>query len=166
LHEGLLQAMQRGAELGSSGRHQLLEPIITQTFDFDTIGRIVLGSHWSTLTPEQQRTFIDRFTVLTIATYTDNFSAFNGESFTTNGSERQANSIIVHTEMHTGDETIRFDYVLRGQQQQWRIVNVLAQGVSDIALKRADYGAVVDNQGFEFLLGKLDEKIKQLATDD
>ena len=162
LHTGLLQAMHGGTELGHAGRRELLAPIVNATFDFVTISRIVLGTHWASLTEQQRRDFMERFAALTTATYASNFSSYGGETFTTNGSEHQASSVIVHTQLHTGTETIRFDYVLRGPD--WHIVNVLAQGVSDIALKRAEYSAVIASQGFDALLAKLDEKIRQLIA--
>lgn len=164
LHAGLLQAMQRGSELGFTGRRALLAPVVNETFDFATISRIVLGNHWSTLAEPRQRAFTERFAALTIATYADNFASFSGEAFSSTGSERQASSLIVRTQMRSDTETVRLDYVLRGPG--WRIVNVLAQGVSDIALKRADYGAVLAKEGFDALLGKLDDKIRQLENDE
>lgn len=161
LHAGLLQAMQGGTELGHAGRRELLAPIVNATFDFATISRIVLGTHWATLTEQQRGGFMDRFAALTIATYASNFSSYGGETFAAGGSERQASSVIVHAQLHSATEAVRLDYVLRGPD--WRIVNVLAQGVSDIALKRAEYGAVIASQGFDALLDKLDDKIRQLA---
>lgn len=162
LHAGLLQAMHGGTELGHAGRRDLLAPIVNATFDFATISRIVLGTHWASLTEQQRRDFIDRFAALTITTYASNFSSYGGETFAAGSSERQASSVIVHSQLHTTAEAVRLDYVLRGPD--WRIVNVLAQGVSDIALKRAEYGAVIASQGFDALLAKLDDKIRQLAN--
>jgi phospholipid transport system substrate-binding protein len=52
-----------------------------------------------------------------------------------------------------------FDYLLRKVDNQWRIVNVIANGVSDLAVKRAEYRQIIKTEGFNSLLTKLREKI-------
>ncbi|MEE8316618.1 MAG: ABC transporter substrate-binding protein [Syntrophobacteria bacterium] len=42
-------------------------------------------------------------------------------------------------------------------------MNVVAEGVSDLSLKRADYTSYLKKKGFDALLRKLNEKIQQYA---
>jgi phospholipid transport system substrate-binding protein len=58
---------------------------------------------------------------------------------------------------------VQLDYRLHHTAGQWRIVNIIAEGVSDLALKRADYSAFLKSNGFEALLKKLNEKINQYS---
>jgi phospholipid transport system substrate-binding protein len=55
------------------------------------------------------------------------------------------------------------DYLLHRPGNQWLIVNVIAQGVSDLALKRADYSAFLKSKGYEALLKKLNQKINEYS---
>jgi phospholipid transport system substrate-binding protein len=55
------------------------------------------------------------------------------------------------------------DYILHRTEDQWRIINVIAEGVSDLALKRAEYAAFLKVKGFDALLMKLNEKIAQYS---
>ncbi|MCZ6893424.1 MAG: ABC transporter substrate-binding protein, partial [Gammaproteobacteria bacterium] len=47
----------------------------------------------------------------------------------------------------------------RGNDNKWLIVNVIAQGISDLSLKRADYTAVIKKEGFDSLVNRLNDKI-------
>ena len=55
--------------------------------------------------------------------------------------------------------TVNFDYVLHPTEAGWRIVNILFDGVSDLAIKRGEYRAVMQRDGFPALIELLKEKI-------
>ena len=42
-------------------------------------------------------------------------------------------------------------------------MNVVAQGVSDLSLKRADYTAVIKTEGFDSLINRLEKKIAEMS---
>jgi phospholipid transport system substrate-binding protein len=166
LHAALIEAMQLGTEAGGAGRRALLAPVIREVFDFDTICRIVTGSHYRNFTDAQRDAFRATFERLSIATYADNFRSFDGERFETLSVVEQSNSVVVNTRLITGaGEPVALNYVLREVNGGWRVVNVLAQGVSDVALKRAEYTAAIGNDGFDSLLKRLDDKIATLESD-
>ncbi len=160
LHQNLLQVMTKADTLGFSGRVEALDPVLAEVFDFRTISRIVTGKHWKTLNDEQRVEFIDVFTKLSAATYASNFSAFSGEAFETLGVEERRGNLLVRTVIVKADgERVTLDYVLRDNKGMWQIVNVIADGVSDLSLKRADYTAVIKREGFNSLVSKLSDKI-------
>ena len=118
------------------------------------------GKHWKTLNDEQRVEFIDVFTKLSAATYASNFSDFSGEAFETLGVEEKRGNLLVRTVIvKAGGERVTLDYVLRDNKGMWQIVNVIADGVSDLSLKRADYTAVIKREGFNSLVSKLRDKI-------
>ena len=59
-------------------------------------------------------------------------------------------------------EEIPLNYMLRESDTEWKIVNVVAQGVSDLSLKRADYTAVIKSEGFDALVSRLREKTAEM----
>lgn len=165
LHTALIAAMQLGPDAGGAARRAQLDPVIREVFDFDTICRIVAGSHHRDFTADQRSRFCETFIELSVATYADNFRSFEDERFETLSVAAQRNSVMVATRLHTGgDEPVALDYVLRETGGAWRIVNVLAEGVSDIALKRAEYSAVIGSEGFDSLVRRLDDKIAVLKA--
>jgi phospholipid transport system substrate-binding protein len=61
-------------------------------------------------------------------------------------------------------DDVTLDYLLREAFGKWRIINVIAKGVSDLSLKRADYGAVINSQGFSSLIEKLKKQIAEFES--
>ena len=163
LHEALIKAMRGGEKLGYRGRFDLLAPVVDQTHDLDFIARTTLGASWNQLDAEQQRTFLDVFRKLSIGTYAGWFKSYEGERF--EFLERQSmprDQVMIRSRLvQSGGETVRFDYILRQGKEGWRIINILADGVSDLALKRVEYRAILQRDGFPTLIDMLKKKIIQ-----
>jgi phospholipid transport system substrate-binding protein len=166
LHSALLEVMKNADSLGFQGRRQKLAPVITENFDLAFISRIILGRQWDGLSQQEHAQMINTFTELTITTYAARFDGFSGESFRT-VEEKAMNRgrKLIRTELvRPADEPVHLDYVLHQAQGRWRIVNVVAEGVSDLSLKRADYGSVIKREGFESLMQKLEGQIEDLKN--
>ena len=168
LQETLIKSMREGGKLGYRGRFELLAKAVDQTHDLDFIARTTLGTNWTQLSTEQQRIFTDVFRKLSIGTYAGWFKSHEGERFEfVEQQDMPRDQVMVRTRfVQTGGEPpIRFDYVLRQTKDGWRIVNVLADGVSDLALKRVEYRAILQRDGFQALIDMLKDKIAQTEQD-
>lgn len=167
LHETLIKAMREGEKLGYRGRFELLAPVIDQTHNLDFIARTTLGANWTQLDAEQQRTFTDVFRKLSIGTYAGWFKSHDGEHF--EFLEQQSmprNQVMIRSSLvRLKEEPVRFDYILRQGKEGWRIVNILADGVSDLALKRVEYRAILQRDGFSTLIDMLRKKIALTEED-
>jgi len=165
LHAALMAVMKDGDKIGYQGRYDQLAPVIKSTFDMPFVSKTVLGKYWETFNSEERSKFIEAFTELSTATYAANFDRYSGERFKTI-SEKEAGGgrILVQTQLIKADGgQVRLDYLLHRTGTDWRVVNVIAEGVSDLALKRADYSAFLKSKGFEALIKKLKEKVSQYA---
>jgi len=162
-HAALLFTMKHAKSLGYKGRYTRLEPVIRGSYDFPKVARVTAGKYWRDLNQAQKSQFIRTFSHLVIATYAHRFDGYSGESFqavSTKASRR--GRIIIRTVLVKKDRTkVHLDYLLQQHKGQWRIINVVAQGVSDLALKRVEYTTVLRSQGFGALVNRLEEKIAQ-----
>jgi phospholipid transport system substrate-binding protein len=168
LQESLIRSMREGGKLGYRGRFDLLAKAVDQTHDLDFIARTTLGANWTQLSVEQQRVFTDVFRKLSIGTYAGWFKSHEGERFEfIEQQDMPRDQVMVRTRFvqSGGEPPVRFDYVLRQTKDGWRIVNVLADGVSDLALKRVEYRAILQRDGFQGLIDMLKEKIAQTEQD-
>ena len=166
LHTNLLSVMKDGDRIGYKGRYERLSPVIRSSFDLASIARVAAGRYWESFNDEQKAKFVETFARLSIATYAWNFDAYSGEQFKVISEKQQSgNQVLVRSELTKSDGgKVQLDYLLHLASNQWRIINVIADGVSDLALKRADYSNFLKNQGFEALLSKLNEKIAQYSN--
>jgi phospholipid transport system substrate-binding protein len=165
LHTTLLAVMKDGPQIGYKGRYDWLEPVIRASFDLPFISKTVLGRYWETLNQDQRSKFIETFSELSIATYAGNFDSYSGERFKTiSEKEVSGGRILVQTRLIKSDGgEIPLEYIFHRVDHEWRIINVIAEGVSDLALKRAEYAVFLKVKGFDALLTKLNEKIAQYA---
>lgn len=161
LHSALIEVMKNADALRFEGRRDKLAPVITESFDLAYICKIILGRQWDRLSRIERARMIDTFTRLTVATYAARFDGFSGESFrNVEESAMNRGRMLVRTELvRPRDEPVHLDYVLQQREGGWRIVNVVAEGVSDLSLKRADYGPIIKREGFETLIRKLEGQI-------
>jgi phospholipid transport system substrate-binding protein len=165
LQRVLLAVMKDGPTIGYKGRYDHLAPVINASFDLPFIARTAVGRYWEAFNHEEKSRFVEVFSQLSIATYAANFDTYSGERFKV-GSQKEldAGRVVIHSRLVKSDGgEVQFDYILHRIKNQWRIINVIADGVSDLALKRADYSAFLKNKGFDDLLIKLKEKIAQYA---
>jgi phospholipid transport system substrate-binding protein len=167
LQETLIQAMQQGQEIGFSGRLELLTPVINQSHDMGTIIRTVLGTHWNNLDPERQRTITKTFQEHSIATYADRFDQYDGERFEIlEHRQLPRERILVRSQLIQADANrINFDYVLHQVDSSWRIINIVVDGVSDLALKRAEYNAILQKDDITALIDILEQKTAKIRQD-
>ncbi len=102
---------------------------------------------------------------MSIATYANRFDGYSGERFKTISGEelKRGNRLVKTLLIKANGEEIELDYILHQNNDQWRIINVIAEGVSDLSLKRADYTSYLKKYSFDALLEKLNEKINQYA---
>jgi phospholipid transport system substrate-binding protein len=165
LNQALLEAMQRGKELGYPGRYRLLEPVVKKVYDFEAISRYVLGSDWKRLSPEEKQAFVKKMTEFGIAAYAAEFKEYAGEKFKILSEEpfRARLKVVKALLEDPKGENVQFVYVLKPTAEGWKIIDVRYDGVSDLALKRAQFSGILAKEGFKALLAKLDEKIANYA---
>jgi phospholipid transport system substrate-binding protein len=162
LHDALLRIMKNAEKLGYTGRYDAIYPVVAETYDTGFMARKAVGRHWRSLTDDQKRQWLDLFRRLTASTYAGRFTGWSGQSFETLQSEpAAANTVIVHTVLRNPeDEDVELNYRLRDTPEGWRIIDVYLDGtVSELALRRSEYSAVLKKDGFDELVASVGRKI-------
>lgn len=163
LDDQLVATMKQADDLGFAGRYRKLAPVIDDTFDLKRIARLALGGEWKTLNAEQQHVYVTKFRQDTIATYAQRFDGYDGQRFEVTGARdvaggrRQVDTVIVDQD---GART-PISYVLDNDGGDWRVINVVARGVSDLALKRGQYTGVIREHGAAAFLTHFDQQLRK-----
>ncbi|MDX2316208.1 MAG: ABC transporter substrate-binding protein [Gammaproteobacteria bacterium] len=169
LHAALLDTMKNAKTLGYGGRRDRIAPVVEASFDLVFITRFTLGRYWADLGTEQRAIMVEALRRLTIANYASRFDGYSGERFETKSSKpaRKGRELVRTVLVVNNDvaDNVTLDYLLEETAGSWRIVNVVANGVSDLSLKRADYGAIIKTQGVDSLLARLNGQIADLESD-
>ncbi len=165
LHATLLDVMKDAKKTGYEDRYKRLAPVIKKTFDLPFIARIVVGRYWRTFTNDQKTRFVKAFERLSIATYAHRFDGYSGEKFqwVSEKKSRQGRMTVKSLLIKSDGEKVELDYTLSRRKKQWRVINVTANGISDLSLKRSDYTTFLKEKGVDALIDKLDEKISSYA---
>lgn len=168
LHDSLLEIMRQSANGAYEARHALMEKTVADHFAIPLIARVVLGRHWQALAAEQQQAFIDLFRRLTVATYVGRFDAFDGQAFRMLRTRAlREDRYLVKTALEApGADPVSLDYLVQQTDAGWKIISVIAAGVNDLSLKRAEYGGLIRDRGYPALVGSLEEKIRALRRPD
>ncbi len=166
LHEALLAIMKNAHSTRGDERYALLEKIVDQYFAIDLIAKVILGRYWKSLDAKTQQDFIASFKRLTILTYVDRFHSFNDEHFKALSMKMMKEKrFIVKTALHVADgETIALHYIVQDRGDGWKIISVIANGINDLSLKRAEYSSVIKNRGFDVLQIEIKKKIENLTA--
>jgi phospholipid transport system substrate-binding protein len=166
LNSALIEVMKNAKQLGYQGRYKKLEPVVKETHEFDAIAQIALGNHWKNLDQEQKKAFVQKLTDLSIATYAAQFNDYTGEEFKYDSEQdMKSNRVLVRYMLIAPKEKpVKFDYILTQSGGQWAIINIIVDGISDLALKKAQYTSVIDREGFDSLMNKLSQKITDYAS--
>lgn len=164
LQTALVESMKGADQMGFNGRYRALEPVVKATHDIPFLARFTLGKHWGSLTAEQRETMVRTFGRLSITTYAGQFDGYEGERFVVVSEKalpRDDLKAVESTFTRADGKQHRFNYVLRHAGGQWRIINIVVDGVSDLALKRAEYARVLEQEGFPALIERLEEQIRR-----
>jgi phospholipid transport system substrate-binding protein len=165
-YDQLQATMKQGHELGFSGRYKKLEPVIQSSFDLPTMTRFSIGPAWSKTAPEQQQQLIKAFTNFSVANYASRFAKYDGEKFEVIGEKpASGGGVIVETKLTPeGEEPVSLNYLMRESGGSYKIVDVyMASTISELATRRAEFGAIVRREGVAALVDTLGEKTKKMG---
>lgn len=171
LQAGLIETSDTYADATMEERYEALEPLIKKTHDLPYIARFAMRRHWADLTDEQRSEFMETFTRLSIATYAARFQGLTDETFGISGqTDRPRGHVEINgTLVQKDGEALEVNYILHQADDDWRIINIIVDGVSDLALKRAEFQRVFLDVGFtgllDYLSGQIDEAMPSSPTD-
>jgi phospholipid transport system substrate-binding protein len=165
LHRGLVALSHDRPSAELAERYRVLEPLIEKTHDLPYIAELVLRRQWPTLSEAERARFVAAFEKLSVMTYASRFKSVSADTFKMGasssasdgaaaaaaagpeaaaGSPADSGRAQVRTAIaRPGEADIPLEYLLQQKEGAWRIINIIADGVSDLALKRAEYQRVL-----------------------
>src|SRR5271155_5543753 len=159
-------AVLRDTQTPLAQRQDKLRQIVSGTFDFTEMAKSALGYHWKQITPAQQQEFTNAFVAFIEDSYLSKINDYRGQQVTfgtvsNDGPQyAQVNTDIVQP---SGD-SIHVNYRLLQDGSSWKIYDVTVDAISIIANYRNQFNRVMNNQGYDVLIGDLKRKQAALAA--
>ncbi len=152
----LIAAMQAGKGTSLGARTAKLLPLVKATHDLPGMTRLVAGPAWATTSAADQKALTEAFSRHSALTYATNFASFDGEKFVVEPKvDIRGSDALVHVKLVAKDATTPLGYRLHQADGGWRIIDVFADGVSQIAVQRSEFASTVKAGGAAALTAKL-----------
>ncbi|MDN5873417.1 MAG: ABC transporter substrate-binding protein, partial [Sinobacteraceae bacterium] len=164
LQNALIHIMQDADKLHYEGRYKYLKPIVDKVFDFPFISRVVMGPDWPKLDTEQRKQLQKALAKLSVSSFAKEFDSYSGQKFVYDSTRSMGRGKLVRYVFHSGNDRIHFDYQMhKAADGQWKIANVIVDGVSDLALKSGQYRSLYAKKGYSGLIAWIKKQIEAKA---
>jgi phospholipid transport system substrate-binding protein len=154
-------------EARNSERRQLIQKELDRRIDWATVARSSLGRHWAKRTRAEQTEFVSLFSRLLEETFIDKFETHHAEL---DKVEYLGEKIIdeyasVKAQVTTKDQIVHpVEYRLQKSGKDWRIYDVLLEGVSMVKNYRDQFDEILTKSSYEKLVADLRAKIPQAVA--
>ena len=140
------------AKASLPARADRFEPVVKGFYDMPAIAALVVGPGWASASPADKAAAIAALTRHSAVSLARNFTSYSGERFTVDPKviERGPDRVVKVT---INTDTLL--YRMRQAAGQWKIVDVVSSGVSNLALQRADLQGTLASGGIPAMIKRL-----------
>lgn len=150
--------------LSEDERQRRLRLLADESFDVPRMSKFVLGANWRRTTPEQRTEFVAIFAEVNFRRFLPMFTANRTHEFKINEvrqDQKKAQLSFVNSQISRPDgPPIKVVWRVIEEPDGYKILDVVAEGVSMILTLRKEYGTVVSGQGMDALIAQLRSKIE------
>ncbi len=153
------------ASLPVMERERNFRSLFRANFDIPAIGRFVLGRYWRKARPEVRKDFLSAFEEIMAQGFTSRFAGYVDTKFEVASVQalKRAGQFKVSSRITpTKDEVYLVGWLVEHKNGQFRVLDVVAEGVSMAITLRSEYASVVKRSGgrVEGLVARLHESIE------
>jgi len=147
------------SEAYAAQRREALRKVIYARFDFEKMSQLSLARHWRDRTPAERQTFVRLFSRLLEDTYVGKIEAYNDEKVRYVKEQIRGNKAQIDTVVLSDTIEIPIDYrMYAAADGQWRVYDMVVEGVSLVANYRSQFSRMLESDSFESLIRQLEEK--------
>ncbi len=139
-------------------RRKRLEQVVGDRFDYQEMSRRALGAPWNTLSDKDKQEFVGLFQTLLTSSYADKVETYSGEGVQYLNERTEKDFAEVRTKVLTGKTEIPLDYRLLNKGTDWRVYDVVVDGVSLVNNYRGQFSKILRASTFADLLDQLRKK--------
>jgi len=145
-------------------RRQRLEQVVGDRFDYQEMSRRALGASWNTLTDKDKQEFVALFKTLLTNTYSDKVESYTGDGVQYINERTEKDYAEVRTKVLTGKTEIPLDYRLLNKGAEWRVYDVVVDGVSLVSNYRGQFSKILRSSTYADLVDQLRKKSDKIKA--
>ncbi len=140
---------------------RLIEEKIVPHFDFERMTRLAVGRPWREATPAQRQTLVEQFRTLLVRSYSAAYSAYKQIVIDVKPLRVQPDEddVQVRSEIRLpgGAPPVKVDYSMVRSNSDWKVYDVVVDGVSMVTTYRNTFSDEVRRGGVEGLIKTLND---------
>jgi phospholipid transport system substrate-binding protein len=146
----------------ASIRHKI-HAVVDNYFDFHEIAKRALGREWKRQPPEKREQFTKAFSRLLFNTYIGKIENYSDQSISYALIQRGAHYAVVRAYVYGAQNMapIPIDYYLRLEGGNWKVYDVVIDGLGLVANYRDQFNSILATTSFEGLLRQLEARNTQ-----
>ena len=145
-------------------RRQRLEKVVGDRFDYQEMSKRALGAPWNQLSDKDKQEFVALFRTLLTNSYADKIEAYTGEGVQYLNERTENNYAEVRTKVLTGKVEIPLDYRLLNKDTDWRVYDVVVDGVSLVNNYRGQFSKILRSSTYADLVDQLRKKSDKIKS--
>jgi phospholipid transport system substrate-binding protein len=148
--------------------YSLINELVIPHFDFLSMSKWVLGkTSWRSASEGQREQFVNEFRILLVRTYAKALLEYSDEEIVYKPVETNPESNIVTVETQvkqSGGNLVPIDYRMHTSGGEWKVVDIVVDGISLVATYRGSFAAEIRKNGIDSLITKLTERNSSLTN--
>jgi len=142
-------------------RRRLLERVLAERFSYAEMAKRSLGAHWGGLTDPEREAFVALFQRLLVKTYVHTIEGYAGEQVRYLGERVAEDFAEVRTRIVSAKVDIPVDYRLLRTSGDWRVYDVVVDGVSLVNNYRGQFARILRSSSYADLVEQLRKKVEE-----
>jgi len=144
-------------------RRKRLEKVVGDRFNYEEMAKRSLAAQWQKLDEKERAEFVNLFMKLLTNSYADKVEGYSGEQMHYLNERLEGDYAEVRTKAISGKVDIPLDYRLLSKGGDWRVYDVVIDGVSLVSNYRGQFAKIIRTSGYDDLVKQLREKSDQFV---
>ena len=149
---------EEGVKQDNQKVYAIVERLIVPHFDFQKMSQWVLGKYWRDASDSERQQFTEQFQKLLVRTYSTAFQQYSNQKivYLPTRSNPGADRVMVKCQVvRDAGPPIGIDYRLYQKQGEWKVFDVLIDGISLVTNYRTTFAQQIRDKGIDGLIATL-----------
>lgn len=144
-------------------RRERVSDEVAKRFDFAEMAKRALGKAWDDRTSAEQEKFVDLFKEVLKDTYVERLRSCCGGNYKVVFDKVivRGDKAMVNSQITQGQREVSAAYKMYHEGNEWFVYDVVIEGVSLVSNYRSQFLSVINKEGYEELVQRLEKRIAE-----